>query len=127
MFYNSKTMNKPLTKAEEQVMQVLWKLESAYLKDIIDEMPEPKPHNNTIATIIKILIDKGYITHEVHGRVHCYAPNISKEEYSSSSIKTLVEGYFEGSFTDVVSFMVKQKDLKVTDLELLLQEIKKKK
>ena len=127
MFYNSKTMNKPLTKAEEQVMQVLWKLESAYLKDIIDEMPEPKPHNNTIATIIKILIDKGYITHEVHGRVHCYAPNISKEEYSSSSIKTLVEGYFEGSFTDVVSFMVKQKDLKVSDLELLLQEIKKKK
>jgi len=120
-------MNKPLTKAEEQVMQVLWKLESAYLKDIIDEMPEPKPHNNTIATIIKILIDKGYITHEVHGRVHCYAPNISKEEYSSSSIKTLVEGYFEGSFTDVVSFMVKQKDLKVSDLELLLQEIKKKK
>jgi BlaI family penicillinase repressor len=127
LFYNSKTMNKPLTKAEEQVMQVLWKLESAYLKDIIDEMPEPKPHNNTIATIIKILIDKGYITHEVHGRVHCYAPNISKEEYSSSSIKTLVEGYFEGSFTDVVSFMVKQKDLKVADLELLLQEIKKKK
>ena len=125
MFYNSKTMNKPLTKAEEQVMQVLWKLESAYLKDIIDEMPEPKPHNNTIATIIKILIDKGYITHEVHGRVHCYAPNISKEEYSSSSIKTLVEGYFEGSFSDVVSFMVKQKDLKVSDLELLLKEIKK--
>jgi predicted transcriptional regulator len=118
-------MNKPITKAEEQVMQVLWKLESAYLKDIIDEMPAPKPHNNTIATIIKILIDKGYITHEVHGRVHCYAPNISKEEYSSSSIKTLVEGYFEGSFTDVVSFMVKQKDLKVSDLELLLKEIKK--
>jgi len=127
LFYKSKKMNKPLTKAEEQVMQVLWKLESAYLKDIIDEMPEPKPHNNTIATIIKILIDKGYITHEVHGRVHCYAPNISKEEYSSSSIKTLVEGYFEGSFSDVVSFMVKQKDLKVADLELLLQEIKKKK
>jgi predicted transcriptional regulator len=59
--------------------------------------------------------------------VHCYAPNITKEEYSSSSIKTLVEGYFEGSFADVVSFMVKQKDLKVADLELLLQEIKKKK
>lgn len=120
-------MNKPLTKAEEQVMQVLWKLESAYLKDIIDAMPDPKPHNNTIATIIKILIDKGYIYHEVHGRVHCYTPVVSKEEYSSSSIKTLVEGYFEGSFSDVVSFMVKQKDLKVADLELLLQEIKKKK
>jgi len=120
-------MSKPLTKAEEQVMQVLWKLESSYLKDIVDEMPAPKPHSNTIATIIKILIDKCYINHEVHGRVHCYAPVISKEEYSSSSIKTLVEGYFEGSFADVVSFMVKQKDLKVADLELLLNEIKKKK
>ena len=127
MFNKCKKMIKPLTKAEEQVMQVLWKLNSAYLKDIIDAMPEPKPHNNTIATIIKILIDKGYISHLVHGRVHCYKPVISKEEYSSSSIKTLVEGYFEGSFSDVVSFMVKQKDLKVADLELLLQEIKKKK
>jgi predicted transcriptional regulator len=120
-------MSKPLTKAEEQVMQVLWKLESAYLKDIVEAMPEPKPHNNTIATIIKILIDKGYISHQVHGRVHCYAPSVSKEEYSSSSIKTLVEGYFEGSFSDVVSFMVKQQDLKVSDLELLLQQMKKKK
>jgi BlaI family penicillinase repressor len=120
-------MSKPLTKAEEQVMQVLWKLESAYLKDVVDAMPDPKPHSNTIATIIKILIDKGYITHEVHGRVHCYTPDVSKEEYSSSSIKNLVEGYFEGSFSDVVSFMVKQQDLKVADLELLLQQIKKKK
>ncbi|MFO0450632.1 MAG: BlaI/MecI/CopY family transcriptional regulator, partial [Pseudomonadota bacterium] len=60
-------MNKPLTKAEEQVMQVLWRLESAYLKDIVEAIPEPKPHSNTIATIIKILIDKGYISHKVHG------------------------------------------------------------
>ena len=120
-------MSKPLTKAEEQVMQVLWKLESAYLKDVVDAMSAPKPHSNTIATIIKILIDKGYISHEVHGRVHCYTPAVSKEKYSSSSIKNLVEGYFEGSFSDVVSFMVKQQDLKVADLELLLQQIKKKK
>jgi predicted transcriptional regulator len=120
-------MNKPLTKAEEQVMQVLWKLETAYLKDLVDAMPAPKPHSNTIATILKILMDKGYISHKVHGRVHCYEPSISKEEYSSSSIKTLVEGYFEGSFSDVVSFMVKQEDLKIADLELLLQQIKNKK
>jgi BlaI family penicillinase repressor len=120
-------MNKPLTKAEEQVMQSLWKLESAYLKDILDSMPEPKPHSNTIATIIKILIDKGYVKHEVHGRVHCYYPSISKEKYSSSSIKSLVEGYFEGSFSDVVSFMIKQQSLKVSDLEMLLKQIKNKK
>jgi predicted transcriptional regulator len=119
-------ISKPLTKAEEQVMQVLWKLEKAYLKDLVEAMPEPKPHSNTIATILKILMEKGYISHEVHGRVHCYYPSISKEEYSSSSIKTLVEGYFEGSFSDVVSFMVKQKDLKVADLELLLKQLKSK-
>ena len=118
---------KALTKAEEQVMFVLWKLEKGYLKDIIEAMPNPKPHSNTVATILKILIDKHYITNEVHGRVHCYVPIVTKEAYSSASIKQLVEGYFEGSFTDVVSFMVQQKDIKVKDLELLLDQLKKKK
>jgi BlaI family penicillinase repressor len=120
-------MNKPLTKAEEQVMQCVWKLGNAYLKDIIDALPEPKPHSNTVATILKILVDKEYVGHDVHGRVHNYHPLVSKEDYSSSSIRTLVDGYFEGSFADAVSFMVKQKDLKVKDLELLLQQIKNKK
>jgi len=120
-------MIKTLTKAEEQVMQVLWKLQRAYLKDIVDAMPEPKPHSNTVSTVIKILIDKGFIDHEVHGRVHCYFPKVSKEEYSGSTIKNIVDGYFEGSFADVVSFMVHQKDLKVADLELLLKEMKNKK
>lgn len=120
-------MNKSLTKAEEQVMQVLWKLEKGYLKDIVEAMPEPRPHSNTVSTVIKILMDKGYVNHEVHGRVHCYSPAISKEKYSGSSIRNIVDGYFEGSFTDVVSFMVDQKDLKVSDLELLLKEMKNKK
>ena len=120
-------MVKSLTKAEEQVMQVLWKLEKGYLKDIMDAMPEPKPHSNTVSTVIKILIEKGYVDHEVHGRVHCYFPKVSKEEYSGSSIRSIVEGYFEGSFADVVSFMIQQKELKVADLELLLKEMKNKK
>ena len=118
---------KPLTKAEEQIMQTIWKLEKAYLKDIVDAQTEPKPHSNTVATILKILIDKGFVTIEVHGRVHQYEAIVSKEEYSSSTIRNLVEGYFEGSFADTVSFMLKQKDLKVKDLELLLQQIKHKK
>ena len=120
-------MIKTLTKAEEQVMQVLWKLEKAYLKDILDAMPEPKPHSNTVSTVIKILIEKGYVDHEVHGRVHCFFPIVSKEEYSGYSIRSIVEGYFEGSFADVVSFMIQQKELKVADLELLLKEMKNKK
>lgn len=120
-------MIKPLTKAEEQIMQTIWKLKQAYLKDIVEEQPEPKPHSNTVATILKILIEKGFVDVEVHGRVHKYFAVVSKEEYSSTTIQSLVSNYFEGSFAEVVSFMVKQKNLKVKDLELLLEQIKHKK
>lgn len=118
---------KPLTRAEEQIMQSIWKLEGAYLKDIVEDQTEPRPHSNTVATILKILIDKGFVEIEVHGRVHKYLPLVSKEEYSSSSIQNLVSNYFEGSFADVVSFMVRNKNLKVKDLELLLEQMKQKK
>ncbi|MBA4260070.1 BlaI/MecI/CopY family transcriptional regulator [Sediminibacterium sp.] len=118
---------KPLTKAEEQIMQSIWKLETAFLKDVIDAQPEPKPHSNTIATIVKILVDKGFVGVNQIGRVHQYYPIVTKEEYSSSTIRNLVDGYFEGSFADAVSFMVKQKDISVKELELLLQEMKKTK
>ena len=118
---------KPLTKAEEQIMQTIWKLETAFLKDIIEAQSDPKPHSNTIATIVKILVDKGFVGVNQIGRVHQYFPIVTKEEYSSSTIRNLVEGYFEGSFADAVSFMVKQKDISVKELELLLQEMKKSK
>ncbi len=117
---------KPLTKAEEQIMQTIWKLEEAFLKDIVEAQPEPRPHSNTVATILKILVEKGFVGITPVGRVHQYYPLVSKEEYSSSSMRTLVNGYFEGSFTDAVSFMVKQKNLSVKELELLLQQIKHK-
>jgi len=120
-------MLKQLTKAEEQVMQAIWKLENAYLKDIVDALPEPKPHSNTVATIVKILVDKGFVGIEVHGRVHCYHALVPKEDYSANSINNLVKNYFEGSFTDVVSFMIDQKKLKVKDLEFLVQQLKQKK
>lgn len=115
---------KPLTKAEEQIMQSIWKLEEAFLKDIVEAQPEPRPHSNTVATIVKILVDKGFVGVTPMGRVHRYYPLVSKEAYSSSTIRTLVDGYFEGSFRDAVSFMVKQKDISVKELELLLQQIK---
>ncbi len=115
---------KPLTKAEEQIMQSIWKLETAFLKDILDAQPEPKPHSNTVATIVKILVDKGFVGVNVIGRVHQYYALISKEQYSSDTIGTLVNSYFEGSFTEAVSFMVEQNKLSVKDLELLLQQIK---
>lgn len=118
---------KPLTKAEEQIMQSIWKLESAFLKDIVDAQPDPKPHSNTVATIVKILVDKGFVGVNQIGRVHQYYAIITKEAYSSSTIRNLVDGYFQGSFADAVSFMVKQKDISVKELELLLQEMKKSK
>ncbi|HEX8332744.1 MAG TPA: BlaI/MecI/CopY family transcriptional regulator [Segetibacter sp.] len=118
---------KPLTKAEEQIMQALWKIEKGFLKDIIDALPSPKPHSNTVATILKILVDKKFVATEVFGRSNQYYFLVAKDEYSHSSIKTLVEGYFEGSFSNAVSFMVDKKKLSVADLELLLKQIKRQK
>ncbi|GAC1437980.1 MAG: BlaI/MecI/CopY family transcriptional regulator [Sediminibacterium sp.] len=115
---------KPLTKAEEQIMQSIWKLKEAFLKDIVEAQPIPRPHSNTVATIVKILVDKGFVGVTPIGRIHRYYPLVSKKDYSSQSIRTLVEGYFEGSFSEAVSFMVKQKDISVKELELLLQQIR---
>jgi len=116
---------KVLTKAEEQIMQVIWNLDKAFLRDIIEEIPEPKPHQNTIATILKILVEKEFVGVNVFGRMHQYYPLVSKDEYSESSMKNLVKGYFEGSFSNAVSFMVKENNLSVEDLELLLSQLKK--
>ena len=122
-----KPNSKSLTKAEEQIMQSLWKLKKDFLRDIIDSLPPPKPHQNTVATILKILVDKGFAGKSVIGRTHEYYPLISKENYSRSSIGQLVKRFFEGSFTDAVSFMVKEKSLSIEDLELLVKELKKNK
>ena len=117
---------KPLTKAEEQIMHIIWKLNKAFLKEIIDELPIPKPHSNTVATIIKILTDKAFVGIKVFGRMHQYYPLISKEAHSKSTMKTFVKSYFEGNFSQAVSFMVKENNLSIEELELLLKQLKKK-
>jgi predicted transcriptional regulator len=116
---------KPLTKAEEQVMQVLWKLEKAYLREIVEAMPHPKPHQNTVATLLKILVEKEFVGLTVMNRHHQYFPSVSKDEYSKRSMKQLAKNYFEGSFSNVVSFLVKENNISVEELETLLQQIKK--
>jgi BlaI family transcriptional regulator, penicillinase repressor len=126
LFYQIIKMIKQLTKAEEQIMQELWKLDKAFLREIIEALPEPKPHNNTVATVIKILVEKEFIGVNVFGRMHQYHALVSKEAYSKATMKTFVKGYFEGSFTEAVSFMVKENNLSIGDLELLLKELKKK-
>jgi predicted transcriptional regulator len=116
---------KTLTKAEEQVMQIVWKIKEGFIRDIMDALPPPKPHQNTVATILKILIEKEFIGIRVFGRQHQYYPLVSKETYSKASMKTLVKGYFGGSFSEAVSFMVKENNISVDDLETLLQQLKK--
>ena len=116
---------KTLTRAEEQVMQALWKLEKAFLRDVVEAMPAPRPHQNTVATLLKILTEKEFVAINVIGRQHEYYPLISKEDYSKGSMRNLVKGYFEGSFSNVVSFMVKENNISVDELEKLLQQIRK--
>jgi len=118
---------KALTKAEEQVMKVVWKLGSGLLMEIVEKMPAPSPHKNTVATILKTLVDKGFVRVENIGRIHRYHPLVSKDDYSRDTLASVAKGYFEGSFTNVVSFLVDEKKLSVKDLELLLQQLKKNK
>jgi BlaI family penicillinase repressor len=115
---------KPLTKAEEQVMQVLWKLGRGFLKEIIEGTADPKPHSNTIATILKILVEKGFVEYEIQGRNNLYRPKISKTEYGKKSINNLVKGYFEGSPAKLVSQFVSDNKISLQELEELLQQIK---
>lgn len=117
---------KTLTKAEEQVMKVLWALGSGLLMEIVAAMPEPVPHKNTVATILKILVEKEFVRIESMGRVFRYHPAVSKEAYSKSALSGMVNNYFNGSFSDVVSFLVDERQLSVKDLEMLLKELKKK-
>lgn len=115
-----------LTKAEEQIMQYLWKIEKGFLKDLLEEFPEPKPHTNTVSTILKVLKEKDFVDYQVFGRQHEYFPLISQEQYSGKSMKNLVKNYFSGSYTDAVSFLVEKNEMSVQDLEMLLNELKNK-
>ena len=117
-------MIKQLTKAEEQVMQVLWNLQTAFLGEILDEMAYLHPQRTTIATVIKVLMQKKFVAADVVGRNHRYYPLVSKKEYSKSTIKNMVEGYFDGSYSNILSFLMKEKKISVKELEKALEQIK---
>lgn len=116
---------KQLTKAEEEVMQLLWKLDEGNVAAIIDQMPEPKPAYNTISTIIRILESKDFVSHRKQGKGYIYFPLVKKEEYSNQSLTSLMNNYFNGSFRNMVSFFVKKNDMSIQDLETILKEIDK--
>ncbi len=116
-------MSKTLTKSEEQVMQVLWKLQKGFLKEIIEATPEPKPHQNTIATILKILVEKKFVDYSVHGRNNLYQPLISQADYGKKSVNQLIKGYFDGSPARLVSQFISDEKLSEAELEQLLLQI----
>jgi BlaI family transcriptional regulator, penicillinase repressor len=117
-------MAKVLTKGEEEIMQVLWQIEKGFLKDIIELIEEPKPHSNTVATLLKILVDKGFVAYEVLGRNNLYRPLISKAVYGKKTLQQLVKGYFEGSPLNLVSQFVKEEKVSVEELEALLKKLR---
>ncbi len=117
---------KQLTKAEEEVMHVLWRLEKANVTSILEELPEPKPAYNTVSTVVRILENKGFADHEKEGKGHIYFPLVKKPEYSNHSINKFVDNYFQGSFKSMVSFFMKNNHMSLAELEAVLNEIKKK-
>jgi len=119
-----KTTSKTLTKAEEEIMQALWQLDKAFVKDIVDLLPAPKPHYNTVSTIIKILCDKGFVGFESFGKANRYYPLVQKDEYSKKTMTQFVSKYFNGSFAGMLSFFAQEKDISIQELESIIKELK---
>jgi predicted transcriptional regulator len=121
---------KELTKAEDQIMQILWKLKKAFVKDIVDQLPNPKPAYNTVSTIVRILEKKGFVGYTAYGKTHEYFPLIAKEKYTQFYLNNLVRGYFGGSFQSLVSFFASENKMDLQDIDLLvkqLEELKRQK
>ncbi len=111
-----------LTRAEEQVMQILWDLEEGLVKDIRDRFDDPKPARNTVSTVVRILEKKGFVDHKSYGNVHLYYPVVSRDEYSRTQLFGLLESYFDNSFPAMASFFAHEKDLSLAELEELMTE-----
>ncbi len=112
---------KDLTRAEEQVMQILWDLEQAFVKEIIERMPDPKPAYNTVSTIVRILEKKKVVGYKAYGKSHQYYPLISKKEYTRNFMTGFVQKYFSNSYREMVSFFAKEQKVSLSELE----EVKK--
>ena len=112
---------KELTKAEEQVMQVLWDLKQGFVKDLIPHFPDPKPAYNTVSTIIRILEKKGVVSYKSYGKSHQYYPTISREEYRSEQFSSLMKNYFNNSMKQVLSHFSKSGDIKLNEVDEIIQ------
>ncbi|WP_131538078.1 BlaI/MecI/CopY family transcriptional regulator [Pedobacter nototheniae] len=114
-------MIKELTKAEEQIMLILWELGEALVKEVIEKMPEPKPAYNTVSTVIRVLETKGFIDHKAIGNTHIYFPTIQESDYKHFAFDKVMNNYFENSYESLVSFLVKEKSLSKSELDEIIQ------
>ena len=112
---------KSLTKAEEQIMQILWNLKEGVVKDVVDGFDEPKPAYTTVATVLTVLEKKGFVARKKVGNVNLFLPEISKKEYSGFQFKSLLSDYFNGSFPKMATFFAKENNLGIKDLEEILK------
>ncbi len=122
---------KELTKAEEQVMEYLWELKKAFVKDVLDQFPEPRPAYNTVSTIVRILEKKGMVSYEAYGKTHQYYPIISPAEYRKGRFKDVLSKNFNNSYKKFASFFAREEDVSINDLEemkkIVEEEIQKRK
>jgi predicted transcriptional regulator len=116
---------KELTKAEEEVMQVLWRLKKAFIKEILEKFDEPKPAYSTVSTIIRILLEKGFVNYRVYGRTYQYFPVISKDDYRKSQMSSFVKDYFSNSYQKMVSFFAREDSITIKDMEAIMEMMKK--
>ncbi len=116
-----------LTRAEEEVMQILWDIEPTFVKDIVEQFPEPRPAYNTVSTIVRILEQKGFIGHKAYGKTHEYFSLVSKEAYKSFATGKLMSSYFENSVEEMFSFFVKEKKIDIREADEILKMIEQMK
>ncbi len=112
---------KELTKAEEQIMQVLWDIQKGFVNDVMDKLPEPKPAYNTVSTIVRILEKKGFVGHNAYGKTHEYYPLVTKDSYTKGFMKGFVENYFSNSYKNMVSFFSKNENLTLKEMEDMIR------
>ncbi len=116
-----------LTNKVEEIMHILWKLEKAFVKDILTEYKDNKPHYNTLSTMVRNLEDKGYVSHEAFGKTHRYFPIVKKENYRKNFINTAIDNYFNSSYKNVVSFFAKEEKISVEELKDIIRLIEEQK
>lgn len=111
-----------LTRAEEQVMQIIWALEKGVVKDIVDHFEQPRPAYTTVATVLKVLEKKGFVTFEKIGNTYLYEALVSKVNYTKFQLSNLLTNYFSGSFPKMATFFARENDLSLIELEEIIRE-----